>query len=138
MANPHPNVDLLMKLNLRDLDASAALFSDGFVWHYYNPKLADLQGDYRGVDGLKAFFGALGGKTEGSFNVIPVSVTPFGNELLVVHVRDAMNLDGASLEVDAVVVWRIVEGKIAEAWDIPAVFTPSPPLTGDAAMTATL
>ena len=30
------------------------------------------------------------------------------------------------LEIDAVVVWRIVGGKIAEAWDIPAVHTAHP------------
>ena len=123
MTNPHPYVELLMKLNLRDLDASAALFSDDFVWHFFNPRLPDVQGDYVGVEGLKAFFKAMAGKTKGSFNVQPVSVTPVGNELLVVHVQDTMDLGGVSVETDAVVVWRIVDGKIAEAWDIPAVFT---------------
>ena len=125
MTNLHPHADLLMKLNLRDLDASAALFSDDFVWHFFNPRLPDVQGDYVGVEGLKAFFKAMAGKTKGSFNVQPVSVTPVGNELLVVHVQDTMDLGGASVETDAVVVWRIVDGKIAEAWDIPAVFTGS-------------
>ena len=125
MTNLHPNADLLMKLNLRDLDASATLFSDDFVWHFFNPRLPDVQGDYVGVEGLKAFFKAMAGKTKGSFNVQPVSVTPVGNELLVVHVQDTMDLGGASVETDAVVVWRIVDGKIAEAWDIPAVFTGS-------------
>ena len=128
MTNLHPNSELLMKLNLRDLDASAALFSDDFVWHFFNPRLPDVQGDYVGVEGLKAFFKAMAGKTKGTFNVQPVSVTPVGNELLVVHVQDTMDLGGAPVETDAVVVWRIVDGKITEAWDIPAVFTrPSPP-----------
>jgi uncharacterized protein len=125
MTNLHPNAELLMKLNLRDLDASAALFSDDFVWHFFNPRLPDVQGDYVGVEGLKAFFKAMAGKTKGSFNVQPVSVTPVGNELLVVHVQDTMDLGGVSVETDAVVVWRIVGGKITEAWDIPAVFTGS-------------
>lgn len=122
MSEPHPNVALLMQLDLRDLDASAALFSDNFTWHFFNPKLPDMHGDYAGADGLKAFFKRMAQKTSGSFRVRPVSVTPVGNELLVVHVRDTMALDGASLETDAVVVWRIVDGRIAEAWDIPAVF----------------
>ena len=126
MTSPHPNVELLMRLDLSDLDASAPLFSGSFVWHFFNPKLPDVQGDYAGVDGLKAFFGAMAGKTKGSFNVQPVSVTPIGDELLVVHVRDTMTLEGQSLQTDAVVVWRIVDGLIAEAWDIPAVFTPPP------------
>ena len=124
MTDPHPNIELLMKLDLRDLDASAALFSDDFVWHFFNPKLPGIEGDYAGVDGLKAFFKALAGKTEGSFKVEPVSVTPVGNELLVVHVRDTMNLDDTSVVTDAVVVWRIVDGHFTEAWDIPAVFSP--------------
>lgn len=127
MTNPHPNVELLMKLNLRDLDGSAALFADDFTWHFFNPKLPDVQGDYIGVDGLKAFFNAISEKTKGSFNVQPVSVTPVGNELLVVHVQDTMDLEGRSLVTDAVVVWRIVDGKISEAWDIPAVFTAQAP-----------
>ena len=123
MTDPHPNVDLLMKLNLRDLDGSAALFSDDFVWHFFNPKLPDVQGDYIGVDGLKAFFKTMAEKTGGSFNVRPVSVAPVGDELLVVQVKDTMDLEGTSLVIDAVVVWRIVDGRITEAWDIPAVFT---------------
>lgn len=31
-----------------------------------------------------------------------------------------------SIELDAIVVWRIVGGHLAEAWDIPAVNTPRP------------
>ncbi len=107
-----------------DLDACADLFAPGFTWHFFNPKLPGIEGDYHGVAGLKAFFAALAEKTGGSFNVQPVSVTPIGNELLVAHVRDTMVLDGAAVETDAVVVWRIVAGKIAEAWDIPAVYAP--------------
>ncbi len=123
MTDPHPNVEVLMRLDLRDLDASAPLFSDDFVWHFFNPKLPDVQGDFVGVEGLKAFFQAMGARTNGSFDVQPVSVKPVGNELLVVHVRDTMTLDGTAVETDAVVVWRVVAGKIKEAWDIPAVFT---------------
>ena len=135
MTNPHPNVELLMRLDLRDLDASAALFSEDFVWHFFNPKLPDVHGDYAGVDGLKAFFDALSRTTKGSFNVRPVSVTPVGNELLVVHVQDMMNLEGVPLETDAVVVWRIVDGRFTEAWDIPAVFSPPPPRANNEAGT---
>ena len=123
MPDLHPNVALLMQLNLRDLDACAGLFAEDFTWHFFNPKLPEIAGDYHGVAGLKAFFGALAGTTGGTFNVQPVSVTPIGQELLVAHVRDTMVLDGAAVETDAIVVWRIVNGKIAEAWDIPAVFT---------------
>ena len=29
--------------------------------------------------------------------------------------------------IDAIVVWRVVEGRLAEAWDIPAVYTLATP-----------
>ena len=32
MTEEHPNMALFSNLNLRDLDASAALFADDFVW----------------------------------------------------------------------------------------------------------
>ena len=123
MTEDHPNLALLSKLDIRDLDASASLFSDDFVWHYFNPKLPDVEGDYIGVDGLKKFFATIAGKTDGTFKVEPISTTPIGEELIVVHVRDTMELEENSIAVDVVVVWRIVEGKIAEAWDIPSAFT---------------
>jgi len=123
MTEDHPNLALLSKLDIRDLNASSALFSDDFVWHYFNPKLPDVAGDYIGVDGLKKFFATISGKTDGTFKVEPISATPIGEELIVVHARDTLELEENSIAVDVVVVWRIVEGKIAEAWDIPSAFT---------------
>jgi predicted SnoaL-like aldol condensation-catalyzing enzyme len=123
MTEEHPSLAVLSKLDIRDLDTSAALFSDDFVWHYFNPKLPDVEGDYTGVEGLKRFFATIAGKTGGTFKVEPISAAPFGEELIVVHARDTMELEENSIAVDVVVVWRIVEGKIAEAWDIPSAFT---------------
>lgn len=48
---------------------------------------------------------------------------PVGDELVVTTSMPMMTLDGHSFEVDAVVVWRVVDNRIAEAWDIPAVHT---------------
>ena len=123
MTEDHPNLTLLSKLDIRDLDTSAALFSDDFVWHYFNPNLPDLEGDYVGVDGFKKFFAILAGKTSATFKVEPISAMPFGDELVVVRTRNTMNLADDSIAVDVVVVWRIVDGKFAEGWDIPSAFT---------------
>jgi len=123
MPSDHPNISLIKKLDLRDLDASAPLFAEDFVWHFFNPKLPELQGDYAGVDGLKRFFGGISAATGGTFNVEPLSVILAGDELLVVHVRDTMVLCNEPVTVDAVVVWRVVDGRFAEAWDIPAVYS---------------
>lgn len=123
MTEEHPNLALLSKLDIRDLNASAALFSSDFVWHYFNPKLPDVEGDYIGVNGLKEFFSKVAGKTGGTFRVEPISVIPFGEELVVVHARDTMEFKDNSIALDVAVVWRIVDGKLAEAWDIPSAFT---------------
>lgn len=123
MTNEHPNLAVLSKLDIRDLDTSAPLFSDNFVWHYFNPNLPDVEGDYEGVDGFKSFFAIIAKKTGGSFKVEPISATPVGDELVVVHTRNSMELKERSIAVHVVVVYRIVNGKIAEGWDIPSAFT---------------
>ena len=119
----HPNIAILKNLNLQDLDACKIIIADDFVWHYFNPHLPELQGDHRGVDGLKSFFAKLREKSDSSFRVNVIDTRTAGDELVVTQVCNCMDLEGRSLEFDAVVVWRIVNGKIAEAWDIPAVNT---------------
>ena len=123
MTEEHANISLLKRLDLENLSGCADLFAEDFVWHFFNPQLPDVEGDYVGVDGLQAFFEKLGAATGGTFRVEPISVTPVGDELLVVHARDNLAVGGMPIEVDVVVVWRIVEGRIAEAWDIPSVYT---------------
>lgn len=123
MIEQHPNLALLSKLDLRNLDGSAELFSENFIWHYFNPNLPDVEGDYVGIEGLKKFFETIAVKTNATFKVEPVSATPVGDELVVVQVRDTMLIDGKAIKIDVVVVWRIVDGKFAEAWDIPSAFT---------------
>lgn len=123
MNDEHPNLTVLSKLDIRDLNASAVLFSNDFVWHYFNPNLPDVEGDYVGVEGLRKFFAIIAEKTGGTFKVEAISVTPFGEELVVVHARDTMEFEDNSIALDVAVVWRIVGGKIAEGWDIPSAFT---------------
>ena len=65
----------------------------------------------------------MGGRTNGSFQVNPLSINPMGDELISTHVKDSMSLDGQQLEIDAVVLWCIIDGKIKEAWDIPMLPT---------------
>lgn len=62
-------------------------------------------------------------RTTGTFKVAVVSALPIGKELVVIHVRNTMELDGCDIGIDAVVIWRIVAGKFVEAWDIPSAFT---------------
>ena len=139
MTEDHANIALLKQLDQylsnNNIANASNLFSKGFVWHFFNAQLPNIQGDYVGVEGLQAFFEKLAVLTGGSFQVEPVAIIPIGNELVVTHVQDSMTLDGQPIKLDAVVVWRIVNGYIAEAWDIPAihtVYTPNPPVAAAA------
>jgi len=119
----HPSMAVLSKLDLKNLDECQDIFAEDFVWHYFNRRLAEMNGDYHGVEGLKSFFARLSTTSDASFEVNVIDGRPVADELVVTHVCNRMRLDGNSIEFDAVVVWRIVNGKIAEAWDIPAVNT---------------
>jgi len=39
-------------------------------------------------------------------------MTAVGDELVIVHVKDTMVFEGAPIEIDAVVMWRIVDGNL--------------------------
>jgi ketosteroid isomerase-like protein len=140
MNEEHPNISLMKRLepqyivNKNNLFAenfvwrffnpqAANLFAADFVWHFINPKLPNIQGDYVGLKGLQEFFEKLAIVTGGTFQVEPVSITAFGDEIVVTHVKDRMRLKERSVELDAVVVWPIVNGLVVEAWDIPSIYT---------------
>ena len=55
----HPNLSLLEKLDIQNLDASTNIIAENFIWHYFNPRLPELHGDYHGVEGFKEFFAKL-------------------------------------------------------------------------------
>lgn len=123
MPAEHPNILLLRRLDPRNLASSADLFAEDVVWHFFNPKLPDIQGDYVGLAGIGSFFEKLGARTSGTFRVEPISIHAVGDELVVMHTRNTMVLEDEDVATDVVVVWRIVDGRIAEIWDIPSVHT---------------
>ena len=119
----HPNMSVLMKLDIQNLDACRNVFAGNFIWHYFNPRLPELEGEHCGIEGLKGFFTKLNERSNSSFQVNVIDTRPIGDEFVITQVCDRMNLDGNAMEIDAIVIWRIVDGKIAEAWDIPAINT---------------
>lgn len=118
MTEVHPNISLLNRLDLRNLAAAKDLIAEDVVWHYFNPNLPDMQGDHVGLDGIRSFFEAVGKKTRGTFRIEPVSITAVGDELVVTQVRDTLTFQDQSIALDVVVVWRFVDGRIVEVWDI--------------------
>ncbi len=123
MNKEHPNIGILKRFDPSNPNTLADVLAEDFVWHYINPKLRELEGDYFGLSGLTDFFNRLAGRTSGSFKVNPISITPMGDELITTHVKDTMFLEGKPMEIDAIVVWCIINGKIKEAWDIPVIHT---------------
>ena len=118
----HPNLALLKQINLQDIASSKDVFTEDVVFHYFNPNLPEMQGDYVGLDGLRAFFTRIGGTSKGTFRVNPVSATAVGDELVMTHTRNTLTLDGTPIETDVAVIWRIVDGRIGEIWDIPSAY----------------
>lgn len=94
-----------------------------FVFHFFNPQFPDLDGDHHGLDGVHTLFAELGGRSDSGFHNQPHSLTAYGDELVVAYATNTIGFGGATLDVDAIVVWRVVEGRLQEAWDIPAVNT---------------
>lgn len=123
MTKEHPNIDVLQKFNPRNIAGSAEVLAEDVVWHFFNPLLPDIQGDYVGLAGVQTFFEKIGGLTDGTFKVNPISATAIGDELVVVHSQNTMSLENQLIEIDVVVVWRVVDGRITEVWDIPSVYT---------------
>jgi len=118
MAQEHPNILLMKQLDPSNLAAANDVFAEDVVWHYFNPSLPDMQGDYVGLDGIRSLFETIGQKTRGAFKVQPVSTTAVGDELVVVQTRNTLTIQDQSIALDVVTVWRFVDGRIVEVWDI--------------------
>ena len=72
MPEQHPNVALLQRFDLRDIATAKDVFAEDVVWHYINPKLPGIQGDFVGLDGVQSFFQRIGEASGGTFRVQPV------------------------------------------------------------------
>lgn len=124
----HRNITLLKQLDLRNLAECSHLLADDVVFHFFQPNLPDIEGDYVGVDGFNTFFETMAARTKGTFKVQPVSVKAAGDELVVVHTQNTMTIDEQAITTDVVVVWRFVDGRIREVWDIPSAYTQASPV----------
>jgi len=118
----HPNLEVMKKLNILNLEKSKSIIAENFIWHYFNPKLPELHGDHHGFEGFKDFFAKLNKKSKGSFEKKVINQHVVGDELVIIQTCNSLVFEGKTIEIDVVVVWRIVDGKIAEGWDIPSIY----------------
>ena len=124
MNNEHPNLAILQRFDPTNISAASGILSKDAVFHYINPKLPDMQGDFVGLKGFQSFFEEIGKRTKGTFKVNPVFASAIGDELVFVHSKNTLVLENQQIETDVVIVFRILDGKINEVWDIPSVYTP--------------
>lgn len=65
MSGEHPNIGILKRFNPADLSSAAEVLAEDFVWHYINPELPEMEGDYLGLNGLTDFFKGITSRTSG-------------------------------------------------------------------------
>ena len=51
-----PKVALLERFDPHDVARALDVFSEDVVWHFFNPLMPDVEGDYVGHGGLQDFF----------------------------------------------------------------------------------
>jgi ketosteroid isomerase-like protein len=92
-----------------DVPAVLAMFSDDISWHI--PGRSPLAGTYTGPDEVLGFFGQLGERSNGTFNLDVHDVLDNGEEKVVLLLTETAQRNDASLSVSAVHVWGVQEGK---------------------------
>ncbi len=102
-------------------DSGEEIFAPDVVFHFFNQRLPELAGDHHGYAGVRSLFERLGQASDTGFHSEPHSAIPYGDEIVVAYATNTVSFGGTALDVDAVVVWRIVDGQIHEVWDIPAI-----------------
>lgn len=126
MKKEHPNQTVVTQFSesiLNNFEGADQFLDENFVWHYINPRVRELEGDYQGLNGVRFFFKNLRNLTDNTFEIEPVSIVPFGEEFVVTHANLRLTLESKQIETEAIIVWRVHNGRIFEAWDIPSLLS---------------
>mmetsp|Transcript_122161 Transcript_122161/g.182486 ORF Transcript_122161/g.182486 Transcript_122161/m.182486 type:complete len:210 (-) Transcript_122161:139-768(-) len=142
----HPNIALVSKNPPGVITPD--VYAPNAVFHMFNHHVPEFNGDYVGIEAIRGLFETIGRVTRGSFHVQPVDIQAFGDELVVVHTINSMRLllpqaarpnddddddeettnekkdaPETVVAVHVALVWRVVDGKVTEIWDIPSQYT---------------
>jgi ketosteroid isomerase-like protein len=88
-------------------------FDEDIVWHF--PGSSKLAGDHVGRDATMAFLGAYGEAGGGTLHAKSLAVIA-NDDLVAGWANDTADVDGRSLDVVAVVMFAMRDGKVVEAW----------------------
>ncbi len=114
----HPNVELLQRYSaaLQAGQAADALpfYAEDLVLHI--PGRSPHAGTFHGQDAVLAYYTRLFRDTNGSLEVLGVDDIIAGDDHAVTLVRWRLRRGDRTLDVDRVVVYRIVDSRIAEVW----------------------
>jgi uncharacterized protein len=114
----HPNEDVVRAgfaaFARGDLDALRHQhFAADIRWHF--PGRGPLAGDYEGVDQVIEFAGLLSGLSDGTHRIELHDVIGNDEHVVALHTTRAAR-KGRQLEINAVQVFHVRDGKVTEAW----------------------
>lgn len=96
-----------------DIAALADVFDEDIVWHY--PGNSPLSGDHKGRDDVLGFLSQFMVLTGGTYRAKLRQVMA-NEDHASGWANDVATRDGKSLDVNAVVVFQMSEGRVIEAW----------------------
>lgn len=104
----HPNEELVRRgyeaFNRGDVESLRQLFADTTIWH--EPGRSPISGDYQGLDQVLGFFGAIAGRSGGTFRATVHDVVANDEHVVGLHSSDAER-DGRSARSPTVLVFHI-------------------------------
>jgi hypothetical protein len=109
-----------LELVRRAFDGDSSTLHESVVWHFQSP-VPDLVAHFRGrTEVVHDWPRMLDELTGGTFAKRLVDVWSIGPDLAVAHVEVTMTIGGEQHNGSSVVVYRIAEGVVVEAFDIPS------------------
>lgn len=113
--------DLYAARARRDWAAARGLLADDVVWHESGSE--DYSGDHRGGDRVVDLLRRLVEVTGGTFTLQPAGFIVTA-EHVATNARWSAERGGAHVDGNDLAVFRIAEGRIAEAWFFPDGYDP--------------
>lgn len=116
----HPNEELLRKgydafANM-DIETIAGIFAEDVVWHSFGE--SPFSGDFKGQQEVFGVFAQIPQKTE-SFSQEIHDVLA-NDDHAVALVKTNVTVNGKSASFDAAHIYHMADGKVTEAWIVPA------------------